>query len=138
MQANPIRTTASEYSTEKEHCITRKVKVGCVYGTRHESQPSHRLRGSTGLYKRNLPRLCALVDIFWRSANQPQAKQKTQPPNLHKTWEGFFSEALYICDGNMCLHGHFHSHSDIREYGENNIGSEEWYRPYAAPSLILR
>ena len=30
-----------------------------------------------------------------RLQNQPQAERKIQPPNLHKTWEGFFSEALY-------------------------------------------
>ena len=33
----------------------------------------------------------------WREhlLRSPQAERKTQSPNLNKTWEGFFSEALY-------------------------------------------
>ena len=32
---------------------------------------------------------------FLPSLNQPQAEWKTQPPNLHQTWEGFHRKALY-------------------------------------------
>ena len=48
------------------------------------------------------------VSFFFRSLNQPQAQRKTQPPNLHQTWEGFFRDSLY----------NVHKHKDITNFLE--------------------
>ena len=53
-------------------------------------------RSIQGITKETFPDLVSLLTFFLRSPSQPQAERKTQPPNLHKTWEGFFSDSLYV------------------------------------------
>ena len=46
--------------------------------------------------KENFPDWVALSTFFCAlSTNQPQTERKTTSPYFYKTWEGFFSEAVY-------------------------------------------
>ena len=60
-----------------------------------------------------------------RSSDQPQAERKTQPPNRHKTWEGFFSDSLYYpCFGTETIIKsdiHYYSCSLPASYDEKRL-----------------